>query len=114
MMVVLRELLFCRLLIKQRRRVRPLHFLHEVFHQLLAETVKRTPGKLVAFVFHHVGLCLMQSVDIFVDLLWLFIIILSLLDGGRHGIGLQLNIFLNLIFLILNSFAFELVSCHVD
>ncbi len=112
MVVVLRQLLFGGLLLKQGRRVRSLHFLHEVLHQFFAEAVKGTPCELVTLVIHHIGLCLIHSADRFVDLRWL-LIIFGFLDGGRHGIGLHLNVLLNLILLILNGLTFKLVSRHV-
>lgn len=49
------------------------------------------------------------------DLWCIFAIVaFSLFDGGRHGVGLHLDVLLYLILLILDGFTLEVVPCHVD
>ena len=48
------------------------------------------------------------------DFLSVLIILFCLFDGGWHRVGLYFDVLLYLIFLVLDGFAFEVMSRHVD
>jgi hypothetical protein len=110
---ILGQLLLCILPFTQGRRVGPLDLVHEVSHEAFTETVEGGFAHGVCACLAGLFVGLEGVADGLVDgmrmrgkvFVWVFLPF----DGGVHGVGLHLDVFLDLVLaLVLKVLSFDL------